>query len=70
MVNAIAGDLQNLEDGMVCFDHSLGEELVVFGPMLCVIGDNPRSLLLVSHIISAQAKQCCHNVQGKNKELN
>ena len=58
IMNAFAGDL-----------HDLKEDVVLFAPVLCVIGENPRSSLLSSHIISAQAKQYCRLCKVKHEEL-
>ena len=59
MVNEIADDLRALENGMNMYDAQTGEEVMVFAPLMCVIGDNPRSSLLASHLISARAQQYC-----------
>ena len=67
-MNSLGKDLKDLEDGIEAFDAYLQEDIIVYAPILCVIGDNPRSSLLASHLISARANQFCRmcKVSAKN----
>jgi hypothetical protein len=50
MAQPLVDDLVRLEsNGVVVYDASLGMEVLVVAPVLCVLGDNPRHSEIMSH---------------------
>ena len=43
MSNIIADELLKLEAGIDIYDSMLNDTLVAYCPLICMIGDNPRS---------------------------
>jgi len=59
MCDALAPELLQLEtEGVVTFDSFLNVEVLVVSPLLCIIGDNPRSSEVLNHL-GASARRYC-----------
>lgn len=59
MSHAIVEDLTVLEEeGVVMYDASLKQDVLVFAPVICFICDNGRASELVNHTGSASNKFC------------
>ncbi|KAJ3177531.1 hypothetical protein HDU85_005809 [Gaertneriomyces sp. JEL0708] len=50
MAPALVDELKILEQGVVCYDASTGEEVIVRSPVLNFLGDNPMHSIIAGHI--------------------
>lgn len=58
MVEPIVADLLRLEEGVVMFDATLKQSVLVVAPVLCVIADNPRASDITNHIGNSGNRFC------------
>lgn len=66
MSEALAPELVQLEiEGTVAYDSFLNEEVLVVSPLLCIIGDNPRSSKVLNHLGGSARRYCRMCMVGK-----
>ena len=54
----LVDDFKKLEDGVVVFDASINQDILVFAPVMAVLADNARASELVNHLGSRAKKFC------------
>ena len=52
----LVDDFKKLEDGVVVFDASINQDILVFAPVMAVLADNARASELVNHLGSRAKK--------------
>ena len=58
MAAPLVANLKKLEEGVVMYDASLHQAVLVIAPVLMIIGDNPMCSDLCNHLGSAARKYC------------